>query len=156
MISAFPPRTAALPRIAASLALALMGLVPAAARAEPPVSVSGPWFRYMLATVPAGGFMTVNNAADQPMVLTGASSQACGMVMLHKTVSSGGVERMVPVKEITVPARSTFRFAPGGYHLMCMQPHMHVGETVSVTLTFRDGSHLDASFPVHGPDFQPK
>ena len=154
--SALALRPAAAPRLAALLALTLVALAPAAACAEPPVSVDGAWFRYMLATVPAGGYMTLRNTADQPMGLTSASSEACGMVMLHRTESSGGIERMLPVKEITVPARSTFRFAPGGYHLMCMQPHMRVGETVSVTLTFQDGSHVDASFPVHGPNYEPK
>jgi periplasmic copper chaperone A len=42
------------------------------------------------------------------------------------------------------------RFAPGGYHLMCMQPAaaMRPGKTVAVTLDFAGGETLSAPFPV--------
>jgi copper(I)-binding protein len=46
-------------------------------------------------------------------------------------------------------------FAPGGYHLMCMQPSMKIGETVNVTLMFQDGSKLAAALPVFGPQGSP-
>jgi copper(I)-binding protein len=94
--------------------------------------------------------MTLHNAAKQPAVLTGARSPACGMLMLHRTISAGGTERMIGVDQVTVPAEGSVRFAPGGYHLMCMQPHMHRGESVPVTLMFGDGRELVVSFPVHG------
>ena len=133
---------------ARAAALGLAVLAPASALAAPPLTVSQPWFRYLLAQVPAGGYLTLENASDQPAILTKASSPACGMLMLHKTVRSGGMEKMVAVPSITVPANGSFSFSPGGYHLMCMQPKMAPGETVPVTLSFAGGTELTVSFPV--------
>ena len=42
--------------------------------------------------------------------------------MLHQSKEENGVEKMLPVKSVPVPAHGTLSFAPGGYHLMCMQP----------------------------------
>jgi periplasmic copper chaperone A len=131
---------------AAALGLAL--LAPAASFAASPITVSDPWFRYLLAQIPAGGYMTLHNASDRPEVLTKAASPACGMLMLHKTEGSGGMESMVAVPSVTVPANGSFRFAPDGYHLMCMQPKMKPGDAVPVTLSFADSTEITISFPV--------
>ncbi|MGH7092308.1 MAG: copper chaperone PCu(A)C, partial [Stellaceae bacterium] len=83
--------------------------------------------------------------------LVGAQSSACGSLMLHRTESSGGVERMVMVPKVKVPAHGSVTFAPGGYHLMCMKPAaalMVQGHLVSVTLKFGNGETLSADFPV--------
>jgi hypothetical protein len=100
--------------------------------------------------------MTLKNSSAQAVVLTGASSAPCGMLMLHRSEQRGGVERMVDVPQLAVPAQGAVRFAPGGYHLMCMQPEMRPGEVVRVTLTFQGGGTITAAFPVyavgHGPD----
>ena len=86
----------------------------------------------------------------QPIVLDGARSPACGMAMLHQTVSDSGAEVMTIVKTITVPANGDFAFSPGGYHVMCMEPRMKVGETVPVTLLFQNAPPVIANFPVYG------
>ena len=120
------------------------------ASAAPPVTVSQPWFRYLLPNIPAGGYLTLDNHTPQTVHLTGASSSACGMLMLHKTVHENGVEKMVAVPEVTIPAHGSFSFHPGFYHIMCMKPHMKVGETVPVTLTFDHTPPLTIDFPVYG------
>jgi hypothetical protein len=60
---------------------------------------------------------------------------------------------MRPVKSVSVPPHGTVSFAPGGYHLMCMQPQpsMQVGSSATVTLKFEGGQSLTQSFPVKGP-----
>ncbi len=75
------------------------------------------------------------------------------MVMLHETKHTNGVEQMLMVKSVKVPAHGSFSFAPGGYHLMCMHPQnsMKIGANVPVTLKFADGKTLTAAFPVKGP-----
>ena len=140
------------------LGLSLLGLSlfgPVAAAAEQPVRVQGGWFRYLLASIPAGGYVTLRNAGAGPAVLVGVASPACGMMMLHRTETGGGSDRMVGVRQVTIPAHGTFRFAPGGYHLMCMAPKMHPGQRVKVTLRFADGSHVAASFQVRGANGAP-
>ena len=117
------------------------------------VTIEKPWMRFIIKARPAGGFFTLHNDTAKPVELTGASSDACGMVMLHQTKEMNGVEHMMPVKSVSVPAHGTVKFQPGSYHLMCMQPKDSVvaGHTVSVTLKFKDGSTVTAPFPVTGP-----
>lgn len=136
-------------------ALAFSLALSSARGATPPVTATHAWFRYILPQVPAGGYVTLQNASAQPMTLTAASSAACRMLMLHRTLSSGGEEQMVPIEKVTVPAHGSFRFAPDGYHMMCMHPRMQIGQTVMVTLTFADGSRLQVPFTVYGANGAP-
>jgi len=130
-------------------------LAAAAAFAAPSVTVSQPWFRYVVAQVPAGGYMMLRNASPDPIVLTGASSPACGMVMLHRSETTGGADRMEHAASVTVPPGGAVSFAPGGYHLMCMEPRMKPGESVDVTLMFKDGRTISTAFPVFGAAGKP-
>ena len=109
--------------------------------------------RFIIKARPASGYFTLKNDGDSAVELTGASSSACGMVMLHQTKSEGGVDKMMMVKSVKVPAHGSFSFAPGGYHLMCMKPKasMKLGANVPVVLKFADGKTVTASFPVKGP-----
>jgi copper(I)-binding protein len=60
------------------------------------------------------------------------------------------------VTSVKVPAHGAVSFAPGGYHLMCMQPQpsVQVGSSAVVTLKFDDGQSLTQAFPVKGPGGQ--
>jgi periplasmic copper chaperone A len=124
----------------------------AAALAAGSITVENPWLRLVIKARPAAGYFTLHNNTDAAVALTGAASSACGMMMLHQTKEVNGVEKMLPVKSISVPARGTFRFSPGGYHIMCMSPKaaMTVGAKVPVTLKFADGKKVTVSFPVKG------
>jgi copper(I)-binding protein len=42
------------------------------------------------------------------------------------------------------------RFAPGGYHLMCMNPKLTIGKKMPVTFHLSDGSSVIAAFQVRG------
>lgn len=131
------------------IALILPVVLGAAAPAG--VTVENPWMRYLLPTVPAGGYLTLHNSGGSPAVLTGASSPACGTLMLHKSEDKSGMSMMVMVPSITIPAHGTVNFAEGGYHLMCMKPAMKLGDKINVTLSFQDGSTLPIIMPVFGP-----
>jgi hypothetical protein len=114
------------------------------------IAVSGAWFRSLPSGQPAGGYFIMKNGGAAPVELVAAESAACGMLMLHRTVNSSGASKMLDVKSVSVPAGGTASFAPGGYHLMCMDPGpaMALGKTVSVTLVFSDGSKVHAEFAV--------
>lgn len=92
----------------------------------------------------------MKNMGAAPVELVAAQSMACGMLMLHKTESTAGTSRMEDVKSVSVPAGGTVSFAPGGYHLMCMEPSaaMTPGKSVPVTLVFSDGNKSHADFAV--------
>ena len=133
--------------LSAALMLAATGIAAAAG-----LSIEKPWMRLIIKARPAAGYFTVKNDTDKPVDLTGAASPACGMVMLHQSVEVNGVGKMLMVKSVKVPAHGQLSFAPGGYHLMCMQPKdsMTVGKSVPMTLKFAGGIALTAPFPVKG------
>ena len=72
--------------------------------------------------------------------------------MLHQSRNVNGVEQMEMVSSVTVPAHGSVKFAPGGYHLMCMSPSANIepGRTVPVTLTFADHRTVTKPFMVRG------
>ena len=122
----------------------------AAAAAAPDATVRDAWMRAMPANIPAGGYFTLHNNSGAKLTLTGVSSPACGMLMLHRSEEAGGMSHMEDVSSVDVPAGGEIRFAPGGYHLMCMQPTsaMKPGARVKVTFEFAGGARLDADFAV--------
>jgi periplasmic copper chaperone A len=136
------------------LACAMLGVTLATdpALATGGLSLSHPWMRFIIPSRPAAGYFTLLNDTAKSQTLVGASSPACGSLMLHKSVNENGVEKMLMQESIPVPAHGSLVFAPGGYHLMCMSPTkaVAVGHSVPVTLKFGDGMTLIANFPVRG------
>ena len=127
-----------------------VGLPAAAPAAEPGLKLSGAYFRMIIPQRPAAGYFTLQNNTAVDKVLTGALSPACTSLMLHRSMNSGGMDMMMHVDSVPLPAHGSVSFDPGGYHMMCMQPKMKPGDSVPVTLKFQDGATLQAEFPVHG------
>ncbi len=148
--AAGPAVKAGLRALIAVAGLTVTALLGAAIAAPAGMSISGQWFRLIMPSLPAAGYFTLSNATSAPQKLVGAQSSACGTLMLHRSVSANGTERMVMVPSVTVPAHGSVRFAPGGYHLMCMspRPEMTPGQSVPVTLRLADGETVSATFPV--------
>lgn len=114
------------------------------------VQASHAWIRVLPGNLPAGAYVDLSNSSDEPTALTGASSTAYGMVMLHQSSNQGGISRMVMVHNIDLPAHGVARLEPAGYHLMLMHARAPVkpGEKVTLQLTFADGSTLPVAFIV--------
>jgi hypothetical protein len=139
-------------RILASAAVVTTAAIPALAQLQT-VNIENPWIRFITPNTPAAGYFTVTNVGAHPVVITGASSPDCGSLMLHQSRNVSGTERMDTVPSVTIPARGSLSFSPGGYHLMCMSPSpkVVVGATVPVTLTFQDKRSITKPFQVRGP-----
>jgi copper(I)-binding protein len=97
-----------------------------------------------------GGFMTLKNDSDKPMVLTGAHSKAFKMIMLHRTVEKDGMARMIHQDKVVIPAHGTLEFKPGSYHIMMPSPakRLVAGDKVTITLEFEGGKHVDVVYTV--------
>ena len=108
------------------------------------------WVRWLPGDLPAAGYATIRNAGGAPMRLIGADSPDYAMAMLHRSVNRNGVERMVGVDGMAVPAHGSAALAPGGYHFMLMRPRHSIapGDTVHLRLRFADGSSLESGFVV--------
>jgi copper(I)-binding protein len=138
-----------------ALAAALLVAPAVAQAAAPPVTAVKPWVRYLLPSIPAAGYMTLQNNGGTDAVLTAAASPACAMLMLHKSQDNSGMAMMMDVTTITIPAHGAVSLAPGGYHLMCMTPSMKLGQTVTMVLTFQDGTKLTIPATVYGAQTSP-
>ena len=135
--------------LAAIVALLLMIF---AMPAKGAITVGHGWIRLLPAGLPAAGYFDLHNGGGKSVSLTGASSPACGMLMLHKSENAGGMMRMEDLDSVEVAPRATLKFAPGGYHLMCMDPSpaLKPGSHAAVTLVFSDGTKVTSDFAVRG------
>jgi copper(I)-binding protein len=106
------------------------------------VSITNPVFRVLPGGIPAGGFFTIHNHTNVPIVLMGARSPGCRSIMIHKSSNGGGMSRMDSMTSVTIAVEQRVSFETGGLHLMCMNPvpSMLTDKTVPVTLQF-DGGH---------------
>jgi hypothetical protein len=132
------------------LVLSAIALLIAAPAFAADVTISDAWFRALPAKLPAAGYFTLRNGGADTVTLTGASSPACAVLMLHKSDEMNGMVGMSDVESIPVAAGDTLTFAPGGYHLMCMNPTvaMKPGGKVPVTLQFAGGAKMTVDFTV--------
>jgi copper(I)-binding protein len=139
--------------LAMALCMAFAGLAQAA---EGPVSVEHARIRWLPGDLPLAGYFDLTNKGQRPLTLTGASSEAFGDVMMHRTIHRGGQASMVSAHDLRVLPGQTLHFAPDGYHLMLMDRTrpLAVGDHVPIRLTFSGGRSMDVTFTVGGADLQ--
>lgn len=92
----------------------------------------------------------MTNTGDKTVSLTGASSPAFDMVMLHKSMHMNGQASMMMVDKVDVAPGKTVSFAPGGYHLMLMhrKEDLKEGDKVMIKMDFSNGQKMDVQFRV--------
>lgn len=84
----------------------------------------------------AAGYLTLTSNASQPIVITHVESPQFESIEMHESVIEDGIARMYRLGDLTVAAKSSVVFEPGGKHLMLMRP---VGEIDTVSLDFYAG-----------------
>ncbi|MEM9954094.1 MAG: copper chaperone PCu(A)C [Chloroflexota bacterium] len=102
--------------------------------------------------VTSGAYLTITNNGDSEVILVGASAEGIGMIELHETiVDENDMASMVEQENgILVDSGETVEFAPGGLHLMLIDPVSDLveGETITITLEFEDGTTVEADFVI--------
>ncbi len=134
----------------------LAGLIPAlialaAAAEEAGISVRDAWVR----ETPPGmamtaGYMVLQNKTSRPQVLVAASSSGFETVTIHRTIAKEGMTGMEHAQQIELLPNASLLFAPGGYHLMLLNPkrRLRAGDRVDITLKFRGGLVLPVAYEV--------
>lgn len=97
-----------------------------------------------------GSFMMLTNMSDQNIQLVQAKSNAAKKVELHTHVHDNGVMKMRQISSIKVPAHGQAHLKPGGLHIMLigLKNNLKTGQTIDMTLVFKDGSEKSISMPV--------
>jgi len=130
----------------------MLALTPiAAATEEAGISVRDAWVR----EAPPGmtmtaGYMLLQNKTSRPQVLVAARSSGFETVMIHRTVAKEGMTGMEHAPQIELLPNASLLFAPGGYHLMLLNPKrtLRAGDRVDITLEFRGGLVLPVAYEV--------
>lgn len=114
------------------------------------LSADNAWIRLLPGELPAAGYLVLRNDADTPRKLVSVDSDDFDQVMLHQSMQASGMSHMRHVMGIDIPAHGKATLAPGGYHLMLMQPKrvLEVGQTVTLVLHFADGATQSVAFEV--------
>ena len=136
----------------ARTAIALLMLAGSAiAQAAGRLEVTGGWIR----TPPPNAMMlaaygTLRNAGDVPLIFSGADSADFADVSLHETIEQNGIERMRALGRIVLAPGETLTLAPGGRHLMLMQPRraLHAGDAVEIRFITETSGSVVAKFVV--------
>lgn len=115
------------------------------------VSITNP--RLVLAPVggnPAAVYFDLSYAGDAGVTLSSAAVEGAGTSMIHQSVEKAGTMSMVDAEPIALTTGTPVTFAPGGMHVMAMQPSdaWKPGGTVKVTLTLSDGTTHSFDAPV--------
>ncbi len=136
------------------LKIALISLLLSACSPAPEkagLSIDDPWVR----EAPPGmqmmaGYATLNNATDTPIHVVSVSSDAFKMIEMHTTEIIDGVARMLEQETLSVPANGSLALAPGGFHLMLMQPakQLKASDRVNITLVLDNGEEKRVEFEV--------
>ena len=119
--------------------------------AEPKINVSHAWVQEAPPSAEVlAGYMDLQNQSAQAQTLLGARSSDFKSVILHQTLSKGGMTHMKHSPRIEIKSGSTIQLTPGGYHLMLMNPKkvLRQGDQVEVLLEFQGGLVLPVKLKV--------
>lgn len=134
-----------MPRFLLLLAL----LMPASAYAE--LAIVDAWINDLPPSVPVrAGYMTLHNSGESTVNILSVHSDAFARIEIHRSVMQDGMMRMEPITTLSIAPGSSVHLAPGGYHLMMMQPlrPTRPGDSIDVILHLDDGSEKHLTMTV--------
>jgi copper(I)-binding protein len=101
-------------------------------------------------TAMMAGYGVLHNIGDAPVTVTGVDSADFGSASLHKSTNSNGMEHMQPLGDITIAPGQRVTFAPGGNHIMLMQPkkELRLDESVPIHIVTKDADSTVGIFVV--------
>lgn len=135
----------------ALLVVAALALSQTSAMAEETMKLIEPWARAtILASRPGAVYLTIESARDDRLL--SVESPVADRVMIHTTENNDGVNRMVHLDALNLPAGERVVLAPGGTHLMLMglSERLTEGARFPVTLRFHQASEVTVTVPVLG------
>ncbi len=112
-------------------------LLPAVSSAE--LLITDAWIRSLPPSVPMrAGYLTIHNLDHESLTIVGLKSAAFSKIEIHNSIEQDGTVRMERVPELTISANGTVELAPGGLHLMMVQPLSPIkqSEIIKVTIIF--------------------
>ncbi len=96
------------------------------------------------------GYVTLSNNGEQDIIIDKACSKAFDSVEMHESKIVDSLAKMVQLKALRIPAKSSVTLKPGGIHLMLINPGKRpiAGDTIDVMLVDQAGQAYDITFTV--------
>ena len=117
----------------------------------PSINASHVWIREAApGTEVMTGYLMFSNQSSRALTLDRITSPDFGEVRLQPGVLQDVKASAQAVKALALPAHASVTLGVGGDHLVLMHPvkTFHVGDFITLTLTFSDGSSLTIMAPV--------
>ncbi len=91
---------------------------------------------------PAAVYFDLSYSGAPGVTLDSVTVEGAGMTMIHDYAESKGAMKMVMADKVPLDPGAPVRFAPGGRHVMAMEPaaQWKAGDMVKVTLALSDGT----------------
>ena len=116
-----------------------------------PLKFDNAWVRAPVAgRTMTAAYCDVTNPGDRPVDIIGFDSDRPGLrVEIHETTEHDGMMQMRRLARVTIPAKATVSFAPGGKHLMLFGFDGSAAE-VTLAATLDGGGTLPVVFATRG------
>ena len=131
------------------LLLMLLLILPGSAVAE--LEIHDAWIKNLPPAVPVrAGYMTIRNAQANAVSIIAIRSDAFASVEIHRTIAEDGMMRMELVPTLVIEPDSSVQLAPGGLHLMMMNPTQTTrpGDVLQIVIELDDGSTQNLNMTV--------
>jgi len=135
------------------LLLALSSFRIQASGLRPPVSgikIENAYIRVAAKGMTTAGYFLISNSLDAPDTLYAVKADFAKMAQLHESFRKNGMVGMKEVKFVVIPAKSSFTFKPGGYHIMLMNVEydLKAGMKARILLMFKQAGEIELEVPV--------
>lgn len=89
-------------------------------------------------------YLTLENTDKAAKYVVSISAEGYGIAHLHKTEDEDGIATMAMIDQIKISSGKSLTMKPGGLHVMLMRPQeaVEIGDKVSLTLGFADGTSM--------------
>jgi len=107
------------------------------------LQITEAWIKNLPMVVPMrAGYMNIYNNQTRTINIVWLKSEAFAGIEIHRSVEKDGMMSMHPVSVLAISSGETVRLAPGGIHLMMMNPLITLvpGNKIVVTVGYDDQS----------------
>jgi len=118
------------------------------------LTIQDAWARPASAGENGAAYFVIENGTASDDTLLSVSSDIAAATEVHMSMMDGnGVMSMQMQEAVAVPAKGKVEFKAGGLHVMFvgLNRDLKVGDTIALTLTFKEAGNLVIEVPVTEP-----